>query len=131
MQDAPPTPAVLMGVPRWGPSCANIFSAKRYTRWEFRPPARWQRLHWRARLPGDPLARSHPDTRGREPRSGRNARNHRVEQALSAAVEREDFAPFSELLLVLSRPYEEQDAYQAYASPAKPDERVFRTFCGT
>ena len=59
------------------------------------------------------------------------ARNHRVEQALRAAVEREDFAPFSELLAVLSRPYEEQGAYLAYAAPAQAGERILQTFCGT
>jgi serine/tyrosine/threonine adenylyltransferase len=58
-------------------------------------------------------------------------RNHRVEQALEAAVEREDFAPFTELLAVLSRPYEDQEGFESYAQPARPEERVFRTFCGT
>jgi uncharacterized protein YdiU (UPF0061 family) len=58
-------------------------------------------------------------------------RNHRVQQALSAAVEREDFAPFFELLAVLLRPYDEQGAYLAYAAPAQRDERVLQTFCGT
>jgi protein adenylyltransferase len=58
-------------------------------------------------------------------------RNHRVQQALSAAVEREDFAPFSELLAVLSQPYEEQSAHLSYAAPARADERVLQTFCGT
>jgi uncharacterized protein YdiU (UPF0061 family) len=58
-------------------------------------------------------------------------RNHRVEQALEAAIERDDFAPFAELLKVLSRPYEDQESFQAYADPPKDQERVFQTFCGT
>jgi serine/tyrosine/threonine adenylyltransferase len=58
-------------------------------------------------------------------------RNHRVEQALEAAIEREDFAPFAELLKVLSRPYEDQEKFKAYADPPKEQERVFQTFCGT
>jgi len=58
-------------------------------------------------------------------------RNHRVQQALSAAVERGDFGPFSGLLTVLSRPFEEPSAHPAYAAPAQPDERVLQTFCGT
>ena len=58
-------------------------------------------------------------------------RNHRVEQALEAAMEREDFAPFAELLKVLARPYEDQKGFQRYADPPKEDERVFQTFCGT
>src|ERR1700691_2820723 len=45
-------------------------------------------------------------------------RNHRVEQALDAAVEREDFSPFDVLLTVLSRPYEDQEAFAPSGNPA-------------
>jgi len=58
-------------------------------------------------------------------------RNHRVEQALNAAIEYGDFSPFAEMLTVLSRPYEDQPAFADYANAPQPDERVFRTFCGT
>jgi protein adenylyltransferase len=58
-------------------------------------------------------------------------RNHRVEQMIVAAVERGDFAPFEELLAVLSQPYQEQPAFAAYANPPQPNERVLQTFCGT
>ena len=58
-------------------------------------------------------------------------RNHRVEQALGAAIDYGDFSPFAELLTVLSRPYEDQAAFADYANPPQTDERVFRTFCGT
>jgi uncharacterized protein YdiU (UPF0061 family) len=58
-------------------------------------------------------------------------RNHRVEQALDAAVASADLAPFTELLQVLSRPYEEQSAYAAYGEPPPPGQRVLQTFCGT
>ena len=40
-------------------------------------------------------------------------RNHLVEAALHAAVERQDFAPFEELLEVLSRPYEDRPGLSA------------------
>jgi serine/tyrosine/threonine adenylyltransferase len=58
-------------------------------------------------------------------------RNHRVEQALDAAVDREDFSLFDELLTVLSRPYEDQEAFASYANPPLAEERVLQTFCGT
>jgi serine/tyrosine/threonine adenylyltransferase len=58
-------------------------------------------------------------------------RNHRVEQMIVAAVEGDDFAPFEELLAVLSQPYQEQPALAAYANPPQPNERVLQTFCGT
>ncbi|KQV63779.1 protein adenylyltransferase SelO [Rhizobium sp. Root1220] len=58
-------------------------------------------------------------------------RNHRIEQAITAAVEDGDFSLFEALLTVLAKPYEEQPAFSAYMGPPKPDERVLQTFCGT
>jgi uncharacterized protein YdiU (UPF0061 family) len=58
-------------------------------------------------------------------------RNHRVEQAIDAAIESGDFSPFADLLTVLSRPYEDQAAFAKYANPPQTGKRVFRTFCGT
>jgi uncharacterized protein YdiU (UPF0061 family) len=58
-------------------------------------------------------------------------RNHVVEGALTAAVEREDFAPFEALLAVLSRPFEDDPALLGYATPPRDEERVLQTFCGT
>jgi uncharacterized protein YdiU (UPF0061 family) len=58
-------------------------------------------------------------------------RNHVVEAALEAAVWRQDFQPFEELLDVVSRPYEDRPGLERYATPARPEECVSRTFCGT
>jgi uncharacterized protein YdiU (UPF0061 family) len=58
-------------------------------------------------------------------------RNHRIEQVIAAAIEREDFAPFEEMLSVLSQPYDDQPKFEAYATPPQPAERVLQTFCGT
>ena len=58
-------------------------------------------------------------------------RNHRIEAAIKAAVEREDFAPFEEMLAVTGKPFDEQPDKAAYALPPQDDERVFQTFCGT
>ncbi|WP_102959283.1 protein adenylyltransferase SelO [Mangrovicella endophytica] len=58
-------------------------------------------------------------------------RNHRVEAVIEAAVEKQDFAPFEELLTVLSKPYEDQAGFASYAEPPARDGRVYRTFCGT
>jgi uncharacterized protein YdiU (UPF0061 family) len=58
-------------------------------------------------------------------------RNHRIEQVITAAVQGDDFSPFAELLTLLSRPYEEQPRFEAYAQPPQPGERVLQTFCGT
>jgi len=86
---------------------------------------------WRSRLTLDSLE---PDARARAMRRVNPAfipRNHRVEQALDAAIEDENFSPFNELLAVLSRPYEDQKAFARYANPPQAAERVFQTFCGT
>jgi uncharacterized protein YdiU (UPF0061 family) len=50
---------------------------------------------------------------------------------IAAAVERDDFGPFEELLEVLSRPFEDQPAFAHYAEPPQSHERVHQTFCGT
>ncbi len=86
---------------------------------------------WRSRLVVERLA---PNERAQAMRNVNPAfipRNHRVEKALGAAIEYGDFSPFTELLTVLSRPYEDQAVFADYANPPQTAERVFRTFCGT
>ena len=58
-------------------------------------------------------------------------RNHLVEEAIAAAVQREDFAPFEELIAVLARPFEEQPGRERFAQPPRPEQVVRQTFCGT
>jgi serine/tyrosine/threonine adenylyltransferase len=58
-------------------------------------------------------------------------RNHRVEAVIRAAVDEDDFAPFHELVTVLSNPFEAQPAFARYTEPPADHERVLRTFCGT
>ena len=58
-------------------------------------------------------------------------RNHLVEAALTAAVERADFAPFHQLLDVVTKPFKDAPAHEAYATPPREEERVLQTFCGT
>jgi len=56
-------------------------------------------------------------------------RNHKVEAALGAAIEREDYGPFEELLSVLARPFEERTEFAAYARPpSEQEQRNFRTY---
>ncbi len=59
-------------------------------------------------------------------------RNHKVEEALTAAVERGDYAPFEQLLAVLSQPFTAQNEWLAYAQPAtQAQAHGYQTFCGT
>jgi uncharacterized protein YdiU (UPF0061 family) len=58
-------------------------------------------------------------------------RNHLVEAALDAANRRQDFQPFEELLDAVTRPYEQRLGLERYSVPARPEESVLQTFCGT
>jgi uncharacterized protein YdiU (UPF0061 family) len=58
-------------------------------------------------------------------------RNHRVEDALSAAVDRDDLSVMHQLLAALSSPYESNAAFAMYRDPPSPSQCDYRTFCGT
>jgi uncharacterized protein YdiU (UPF0061 family) len=58
-------------------------------------------------------------------------RNHRIEAVIEAAVDREDFTTFEEIVSVLSRPFDAQPEFARFADPPKEHERVHATFCGT
>lgn len=57
-------------------------------------------------------------------------RNHRVEEALAAAEERDDLSPLHRLVDVLSSPFDERSEFARYEEPPA-DESGYRTFCGT
>jgi uncharacterized protein YdiU (UPF0061 family) len=87
--------------------------------------------YWRARLSREGVA---PLERAQAMRRANPAfipRNHRVEEALSAAVERDDYAPFETLLHILSRPFDDQPEFAAFAQPAPDSPERYQTFCGT
>ena len=58
-------------------------------------------------------------------------RNHRVQEVIDAAVQRQDFQPFQRLLQAVTHPWERCVDRQSYEAPAKPDECIHATFCGT
>ena len=86
---------------------------------------------WQARLAREAVA---PEVRAQAMRRANPAfiaRNHRVEEALSAAVNHNDYAPFATLLHIVSHPFDAQPAFAAFAEPAPPGQGCYRTFCGT
>ncbi len=92
--------------------------------------AEWMQ-RWRARMSRES---AHPNERAESMQRANPAyipRNHRIEQVIAAAVERDDFAPFEQLSQVLAQPYAAHAAFAAYANPPRPQERVLQTFCGT
>ncbi|MFC3800680.1 YdiU family protein [Cohnella sp. GCM10012308] len=59
------------------------------------------------------------------------ARNHRVEEALEAAVGRGDYGDLDRLVEALRDPYAYTSAQTAYAALPDPSCGRYRTFCGT
>ena len=57
-------------------------------------------------------------------------RNHRVEEAIQAAMQG-DYEPFERMTTVWENPYREQPEHADLEAPPAPEERVTRTFCGT
>lgn len=58
-------------------------------------------------------------------------RNHRVEEALDAAVKANDYSIMDKLLDVIKNPYEYSKEQEEYTSLPGPTKTPYRTFCGT
>ena len=58
-------------------------------------------------------------------------RNHRIEQAIQAASEDQDFSDFQRLNRILSSPFLATDEDAQWMGPPEPSEKVCKTFCGT
>jgi uncharacterized protein YdiU (UPF0061 family) len=89
------------------------------------------RPRWQERLARDPQTTEQRQDLMRSVNPAYIPRNHRVEEMIAAAVERQDFAPFETMLRVLMTPYSEQNGAGRFAEPPQDTERVYRTFCGT
>jgi len=88
-------------------------------------------VRWRERLKQELIPDHERAARMRMSSPAFIPRNHLVENALNAAVAEGDFQPFEELLNVISRPYEDRPEWVRYATPARPEQCVSQTFCGT
>ncbi|WP_147804644.1 protein adenylyltransferase SelO [Alkalicoccus halolimnae] len=58
-------------------------------------------------------------------------RNHRVEEALEAAVQRGDYSVVKKLINVLADPYAHTPEQEAYCSPPPESSGPYQTYCGT
>jgi len=86
---------------------------------------------WRARLGEEPKDGQARAALMRRVNPAVIPRNHMVEAALNAASQRQNFQPFEELLDAVSRPCEERPGLERFANPARSEEAVLLTFCGT
>src|SRR6478752_8642365 len=100
---------------------------------QFTDPAAFDEwaIRWRQRLTEEPQSGAERQAAMRAVNPAFIPRNHRVEAVIAAAVNNDDYALFEELLTVLSKPYENQPSFAAYADPPMPEQRVLQTFCGT
>ena len=99
-----------------------LFKAPEFSQWH----KRWQERLGRQE---EPIAASNELMRNSNP--ALIPRNHRVEEALEAAVEQGDYSVMERLLEVLSSPYAHAPEQADYCIPPDPPIRPYRTYCGT
>jgi uncharacterized protein YdiU (UPF0061 family) len=88
-------------------------------------------VRWRARIADEEVSLQQRVQVMRAASPAVIPRNHLVEAMIKAAVEREDFSPFEEMLAATARPYEQLEEFARYRVPARAEEVVRATFCGT
>jgi uncharacterized protein YdiU (UPF0061 family) len=89
-------------------------------------------ITWRARLAEEPQDEATRRAAMQAANPLYIPRNHKVEEALAAAIQDSDYEPFERLIAVLAKPFEERPGLEAYAAPQSADEaRRYRTYCGT
>jgi uncharacterized protein YdiU (UPF0061 family) len=107
-------------------SSVDPLADDRYQDPEFRNWHAW----WRERLGRDGRSAAESFALMRASNPVVIPRNHRVEEALSAAEERDDLSVLHDLLAAIASPYESSDGREKYQEPPA-DEHGYRTFCGT
>lgn len=100
---------------------------------QFADPARFDAWlqRWHARLAAETASEADRTAAMQRSNPVYIPRNHLVQEVIDAAVLRQDFQPFERLLDVLANPFEERPGLHRYAAPARPEQRVLQTFCGT
>lgn len=126
---------ILSMMKKHGADYTNTFRALTFNTMEetvlFGTPefAQWQEL-WQARLGRQKESKESSNQLMQNSNPAVIPRNHRVEEALEAAVEQGDYSVMERLLAVLSNPYahcKEQAEYSTLPESTTP----YQTFCGT
>ncbi|WKA47858.1 YdiU family protein [Geobacillus zalihae] len=99
-----------------------LFDASEFREWHER---------WQTRLSQESASREEAYERMRRHNPAVIPRNHRVEEALAAAVNGGDYSVMNRLLQALSDPYAYSPEQEKYAELPPPSDRPYRTFCGT
>jgi uncharacterized protein YdiU (UPF0061 family) len=90
----------------------------------------WQ-AKWQGRLSRQPQPIDDALARMRKSNPVVIPRNHKVEEALAAAVDRGDLRPMNRLLEALANPFKDSPEKQNYREPAPDGGVPYQTFCGT
>lgn len=104
------------------PGDTILFGTAEFTQWH----ERWQERLGRQE---EPKASSQQLMRSSNP--ALIPRNHRVEDALEAAVKQGDYSVMERLLVVLSSPFANSPEQADYSTLPAQSTRPYRTFCGT
>ncbi|MBY0596391.1 protein adenylyltransferase SelO [Bacillus bingmayongensis] len=104
------------------PEDTDLFRSSEFTQWKEK---------WQERLDRQQESKSSSHQLMRNNNPAIIPRNHRVEEALEAAVKQGDYSVMERLLAVLSNPYAHSPEQSEYCTPPAPSSRPYRTFCGT
>jgi uncharacterized protein YdiU (UPF0061 family) len=86
---------------------------------------------WRRRIATEPMSSGERASSMRRANPALIPRNHRVEEALSAAVRESSFEPFETLVRALANPFDERPEHGHLAEAPGREQREYVTFCGT
>lgn len=100
----------------------ELFSTSEFAQWKEK---------WQARLNRHGRSKEEVKQLMKENNPAIIPRNHRVEEALEAAVKRGDYSVMKRFLNVLSNPYAYSAEQEEYSKLPPPSTEPYRTFCGT
>jgi uncharacterized protein YdiU (UPF0061 family) len=92
--------------------------------------AAWH-AQWQARLKLQPQPANEVLAHMRAHNPAVIPRNHKVEEALAAAMEHSDLSVMQRLLNVLAKPYEDREVQSEFTTPSGLAPGAYQTFCGT
>lgn len=104
------------------PENTVLYKTEEFTKWYELWKARLERQQESQLLSNELMRQSNPAI---------IPRNHRVEEALEAAVNNDDFSVMERLLDALSKPYADTRCQSEYTNLPPKSNYPYRTFCGT
>jgi len=101
---------------------ANLAASATFQTW---------RVRWQERLAHQPQGREKTRALMRRHNPAFIPRNHKVEEALTAATVHGDLSMLEKLLDVLAQPFAYDRQLAEFSTPPAPGEHAYQTFCGT